>query len=70
MNTPQQASSFVALPCQKLRSKEMYHEGYGREEDSFSSGLYWCMQTHEAFGPDGQPVGKKECCAGRTCFQR
>ena len=30
--------------------------------------LCWCTRTHENFGPDGQPVSKQECCAGRACY--
>jgi hypothetical protein len=56
------------LPCRHIRSKEMYYQGFTQEDDQFSSGLYWCTKTHESFGPDGQPVGKTECCHARTCF--
>jgi hypothetical protein len=55
-------------PCRLLRSKEMFYQSAGQEDDQFSSGIYWCTQTHENFGPDGQPAGKSDCCAGRTCF--
>ncbi len=51
-----------------MRSKEMYYQGAGQEDDPFSSGIFWCKQTHENFGPDGQPCGKTECCAGRSCY--
>ena len=64
---PQETSPDLQLPCRHLRSKEMYYQSAGQEDDAFSSGVYWCIQTHEAFGPDGQPCGKKECCAGRSC---
>jgi hypothetical protein len=57
----------LQLPCRNLRSKEMYYQGVGHE-DEFASGVYWCAKTQEGFGPDGQPAGKKECCAGRTCY--
>ena len=56
------------IPCQKLRSKEMYHEAPGHEDDQFSSGIYWCLKTQEGFGPDGEPAGRAECCAGRACY--
>jgi hypothetical protein len=52
--------------CRYLRCKEMYYQG--AEDDEFASGLYWCHRTHEAFGPDGVPCGKTECCAQRTCY--
>jgi hypothetical protein len=62
----QENSQKFELPCKYLRSKEMYYQA--AEDDSFASGVYWCTRTHEAFGPDGGPVAKAECCAGRTCF--
>ena len=64
---PQENSLNIRIPCQYLRSKEMYHQDLGQEEDQYSSGLFWCGKTHESFGPDGQPAGKIECCAGRPC---
>lgn len=54
--------------CKCLRSKEMYYEPPGEEEDEFSSGIYWCTETHEGFGPDGEPVGKHECGSKRSCY--
>lgn len=64
MDTTDNAPKFQS-PCHNLRSKEMYYQG---EDDSFASGLYWCARTQEAFGPDGQPAGKMDCCAGRSCY--
>jgi hypothetical protein len=58
----------IQIPCRCLRSKEMYHQALGQEDDQCSSGLFWCTRTHETFGPDGQPVSKHECCTGRGCF--
>jgi hypothetical protein len=55
------------LPCRNLRSKEMYYQPYGQEDDEFSSGVYWCLRTQELFGPDGQPADRKQCCASRSC---
>jgi hypothetical protein len=54
--------------CRHLRSKEMYYQALGQQEDDFSSGLYWCNRTHETFGPDGETVSKDQCCPGRPCF--
>lgn len=65
-DSPQNAD--LALPCRNLRSKEMYYQPAGQEEDEFASGIFWCCRTQESFGPDGQPIGKRECCAGRGCF--
>lgn len=64
----QQTAPQLRLPCRNLRSKEMYYQSYGQEDDEFSSGLCWCAQTQEGFGPDGAPAGKTECCAGRGCY--
>lgn len=58
----------IQIPCRNLRSKEMYYQALGQEDDQFSSGLYWCGRTQETFGPDGQPVSKGDCCNGRPCF--
>ena len=63
-----EATSNFQLPCRHLRSKEMYYQALGQEDDQFSSGQYWCTKTHENFGPDGVSVNKTECCAGRACF--
>lgn len=67
MNNPE-ASPKIQTPCRNLRSKEMYHQAPGQEDDQFSSGIFWCIKTHEIFGPDGQPVHKTQCCTGRECF--
>jgi len=67
MSNPDSAPD-LRLPCKHLRSKEMYHQSLGQEDDQFSSGLFWCTKTHENFGPDGEPVCKTNCCSGRTCF--
>lgn len=57
----------LRVPCRYLRSKEMYYQGLGQEDDEFSSGIYWCMKTQENFGPDGAAANKAECCGGRAC---
>jgi hypothetical protein len=59
-------SAAMPLPCRYLRCKEMYYQG--SEDDAFAGGAYWCNRTQEPFGPDGEPCGKKECCANRTCY--
>ncbi len=63
-----ETSPKLLIPCHHLRSKEMYHQDTGQQDDEFSSGIFWCIKTHEGFGPDGEPVGKGQCCAGRSCF--
>ena len=58
-----------SMPCRNLRSKEMYQCAAGEQEDeNYASGAYWCLKSHETFGPDGEPVGKAECCASRKCY--
>ena len=66
-STRNETSAQVQIPCRHLRNKEMYYQG--QEDDEFASGIYWCQQTREAFGPDGQPCDKKECCEGRSCYR-
>jgi hypothetical protein len=68
MNPNAASPTELRPPCQNLRSKEMYYQSPGEEEDAYSSGAYWCVQTQEAFGPDGQPTGRRVCCHGRNCY--
>ena len=67
MDTNETSTPFL-VPCRYLRSKEMYYQG--QEDDAFASGIHWCQQTSEPFGPDGQPVEKNLCCEGRGCYLR
>ena len=67
-NLPLETLPLAAVPCRNLRSKEMYYQSPGQEDDPYSSGLCWCTRTQESFGPDGAPAGKGECCAGRSCY--
>jgi len=66
MNKPEGGTQLHSA-CRNLRCKEMYYQGAQTEEDEFHSGVYWCGQTQEGFGPDGQPATKSACCAGRSC---
>lgn len=65
MDAPETSARFE-IPCRNLRCKEMFHQS--PEDDAFAGGNYWCGQTQEAFGPDGQPADKKQCCASRGCY--
>ena len=67
MDSPKPALK-ITLPCKCMRSKEMYYESPGQEEDDFSSGIFWCTETQESFGPDGESVGKEDCHKGRKCY--
>jgi len=66
MNALENSSAELQAHCRHLRCKEMYYQG--NQEDEYASGAYWCSQTQENFGPDGEPAGKTECCAGRTWY--
>ena len=63
-----ETSAEYEIPCRYLRNKEMFY--HAQENDEFASGIYWCTQTNEPFGPDGQPCDKKHCCEGRACYLR
>jgi len=67
MNNPEEAPK-LQVPCRNLRSQEMYYQSIGQPANEFTSGSYWCIKTHEPFGPDGQVAGERECCAGRSCY--
>jgi hypothetical protein len=67
MSSPENSAKFE-VRCRHLRNKEMYYHSHGQEEDEFASGIHWCAKTQEAFGPDGEPTGKTDCCAGRACY--
>ena len=60
-------SAEVPLACRDLRCKEMFEQS--PEDDAFASGQYWCTRTHEAFGPDGEPCNRQQCCEGRGCYR-
>jgi hypothetical protein len=66
MDAPETSAPQLPAPCRNLRCKEMYY--HGQVEDEFASGVYWCSKTQENFGPDGEPAGKTDCCAGRSCY--
>jgi hypothetical protein len=67
MNAPENAPR-LHTPCRYLRNKEMHYQSPGQEDDPFASGIHSCAKTQEAFGPDNEPAGKTECCAGRVCY--
>ena len=67
MNETQQNAN-LALPCRNLRCNQMYYLSAAQPDDYLDTSVFWCCRTQEAFGPDGQPIGRRECCAGRECF--
>jgi hypothetical protein len=61
--------------CSQLRHKGMYvYAELEPEATQYADGMeptaYWCACTQKAFGPDGEPVGAKDCTAGRQCCER
>jgi hypothetical protein len=58
----------LQMVCRHLRHKGMYYQTAEELEKESSGRVYWCSKTHENFGPDGEPVGKAGCCAGRRCY--
>jgi hypothetical protein len=56
--------------CRCLRSKEMFIDA---EPDARipggSSGIFWCIHTHNCLGPDGQVAEPGSCKPGRGCYQ-
>lgn len=65
---PQHESRSPLIPCKHLRNKEMYYQNDGLAEDGFESGAFWCTQSQESFGPDGEAVDNRECGPGRGCY--
>lgn len=66
MNGPV-VSMKIQIPCKYLRTNNMYYNDSGQEEEQSSNSIFWCTKTHEAFGPDGEPASKTDCCTERTC---
>ena len=62
----------IGVHCLNLRHKGMYvlATPYPEESqfyDAYDSTAYWCVETQQAFGPDGQPA-RPDCCGdGRDC---
>jgi hypothetical protein len=56
--------------CRRLRCKEMFIEtAQPFEMASTGSGAYWCSQTQQVLGPDGQVAEPENCKSGRGCFE-
>ena len=55
--------------CRCLRSKEMFiHAEHDPRLPSLSSGIFWCIYTHNCLGPDGQVAEPEACKPGRGCY--
>lgn len=57
----------MQIPCKYLRTNNMYYTDAEQEDQHSSNSVFWCTKTHEAFGPDGEPASKTDCCAERKC---
>ena len=62
----------LRVTCLNLRHKLMYvderHAQRGMVDVNSDTRVYWCAKTHDALGPDNQPVGPGECSNGRACY--
>lgn len=56
--------------CRRLRCKEMFIDiGVEFKMTETGSGIYWCSQTQNVLGPDGQVAEPSGCKAERECFE-
>ncbi|MGD9690752.1 MAG: hypothetical protein AB7K52_14620 [Phycisphaerales bacterium] len=73
MNTTRDSFEPVALTitCLHLRHKLMYvddrHATPGLVDDSSSTRVFLCLKSHDALGPDGEPVSPRLCNSSRPC---
>jgi len=58
--------------CVHLRHKMMYcdarQERPGMVDVSSDTTVFFCTRTHDALGPDDEPVGPKLCDTSRSCY--
>jgi hypothetical protein len=70
MPEPSTLNAINPPACRCLRSKEMFIDA---EPDpripSMSSGIFWCIHTHNCLGPDGQAAEPAGCKPGRGCYE-
>ena len=56
--------------CRRLRCKEIFIDtGQPFDIENTGSGIYWCSQTQQGLGPDGQTAEPENCKAGRGCLE-
>jgi hypothetical protein len=57
--------------CKHLRSKEMYIHVDEPDWNVYQShsGIFWCLHTQKAVGPDGRTAEPHTCTAARPCFE-
>lgn len=58
--------------CMHLRHKLMYCDERqttpGMVDDSSTTRVFFCIQSHDSLGPDGQPAAPKLCSTDRCCY--
>lgn len=63
----------LTTTCLNLRHKLMYvdeqHAVEGLVDRNSETRLYWCAQSQEHRGPDGEPVHPDCCSGGRRCYE-
>lgn len=63
----------LQVACVNLRHKMMYvderHATPGLVDDSSDTRVFFCVRTHDALGPDGEPVSVCDCSTSRACFR-
>lgn len=57
--------------CRCLRSKEMYIHVDQPDWHIYNShsGIFWCIHTQKALGPDGKAAEPEQCKPGRSCYE-
>jgi hypothetical protein len=63
-----QSPAMDLCPC--LRWKGMFIDVEPDPEvPNPHDGFDWCARTHTCLGPDGEVVDRRQCRAGRSCFE-
>lgn len=71
LNPLNDSSTAPEACCLKLRCKSMYYrpdERPGRLHFSDTQ-IYWCNDTQDRLGPDGEIATPRACDVGRPCFR-
>ncbi len=62
----------LTTSCLHLRHKMMYvderQQTPGLVDDSSDTRIFFCTQTQDALGPDGEPVSPADCERSRECY--
>ena len=56
--------------CGNIRWKGMFIDAeWDPTVQQSNDRIYWCVQTQNVFGPDGQIVDEDTCNTTRSCYQ-